>query len=57
MEIEPDILNIRVIKFGNYVCEFIANPKLAAFFVNQVHEVLFRVFCICLCKVFLSSLE
>ena len=56
MEIEPDVLNVRVLHLRDKLCELVANSLLRALLVDQVHEILLLVDSVSLCKMFLGSL-
>ena len=57
VEVEPRILNVRVLQRLRDLRELVAYALLAALLVNQVDEVLPRVVCLRLLHVFLRSLE
>ena len=56
MEVKPDIFDVRIANLLNHLTHFLANPILAALFVNQIHPVLFLVISLRLSHVFQSSL-
>jgi len=56
VEVEPNVINIRVSERFVQSCKLLANAVLASFFVNQVYDVLLRIVCLGLFEMLLGSL-
>ena len=57
MEVEPDVVNVRVVQCLSNLSHLLANSQLTALFVNEIDEVLLLVVDLSLLHVLLCSLE